>query len=86
MFETAYRQRLAADLARWQTDGVITTAAGDAIRATAGAADVVVDLADAFGTPPRASLLSADGLHPTLAGHQTIARRFAERLAGSSQP
>jgi uncharacterized membrane protein len=34
MFERAYRQRLESDLARWQSDGVITAAAGDAIRAT----------------------------------------------------
>jgi acyl-CoA thioesterase-1 len=60
-------------------------AVGNAIRATAGADDVVVDLADAFGSPPRESLLSADGLHPTLAGHKAIAKRFAERLAGSSR-
>jgi acyl-CoA thioesterase I len=53
----------------------------DAIRTAAGTADLVVDLADAFGSPPDASLLSADGLHPTLAGQQAIARRFAERLA-----
>jgi uncharacterized membrane protein len=33
MFETAYRQRLAADLARWQAEGIITATAGDAIRA-----------------------------------------------------
>lgn len=32
MFEAAYRQRLNADLARWQADGVITSATGDAIR------------------------------------------------------
>jgi uncharacterized membrane protein len=32
MFESAYRQRLASDLARWQSDGVITSATGDAIR------------------------------------------------------
>jgi lysophospholipase L1-like esterase len=56
----------------------------DAIRTTADAADVVVDLADAFGRPPGASLLSADGLHPTLAGHQAIARRFVERLGGGT--
>jgi acyl-CoA thioesterase-1 len=60
-------------------------AVGDAIRTTAGAADVVVDLADVFGSPPDAGLLSADGLHPTLAGHKAIAKRFAERLAGSSR-
>src|SRR5579871_3738431 len=32
MFERAYRQRLEADLARWQSDGVITPAIGAAIR------------------------------------------------------
>ena len=39
----------------------------------------------AFGNPPDAALLNADGLHPTLAGQQAIARRFVERLAGSSR-
>ena len=34
MSERAYRQRLEADLARWQSDGVITSATGNAIRAT----------------------------------------------------
>jgi acyl-CoA thioesterase I len=57
----------------------------DAIRTTA-AADTVVDLSDAFGSPPDAGLLSADGLHPTLAGQKAIAKRFVERLAGSGQP
>jgi acyl-CoA thioesterase-1 len=56
----------------------------DAIRATAGAADMVVDLSDAFGSPPDAGLLSADGLHPTLAGQKAIARRFVQRLAGAA--
>src|SRR6202521_819156 len=32
MLERAYRQRLEADLARWQADGMITPASGDAIR------------------------------------------------------
>jgi uncharacterized membrane protein len=32
MFERAYRQRLEDDLTRWQTEGVITPAIGDAIR------------------------------------------------------
>jgi len=32
MFERAYRQRLEADVARWQADGVITPATGEAIR------------------------------------------------------
>ena len=34
MFERIYRQRLEADLARWQVDGVIAPATGDAIRRT----------------------------------------------------
>ena len=34
MLERAYRQRLEADLARWQTDGVITASTGAAIRNT----------------------------------------------------
>jgi lysophospholipase L1-like esterase len=60
-------------------------AVNDAIRAAAAAGDMVVDLSDAFGSPPDAGLLRADGLHPTLAGQKAIARRFVERLAGSSQ-
>jgi acyl-CoA thioesterase-1 len=59
-------------------------AVDDAIRTTAGADDIVVNLSDAFGRPPDAALLRADGLHPTLAGQKAIARRFVERLAGGS--
>jgi acyl-CoA thioesterase-1 len=59
-------------------------AVDDTIRATADADDMVVNLGDAFGSPPDAALLRADGLHPTLAGHKAIARRFVERLAASS--
>ena len=32
MSERAYRQRLEADIARWQADGVITSSTADAIR------------------------------------------------------
>jgi uncharacterized membrane protein len=32
MFDRAYRQRLEADLARWETDGVVAPAAVAAIR------------------------------------------------------
>src|SRR6266481_5723592 len=32
MFERAYRQRLEAEVARWQAEGVITPATGEAIR------------------------------------------------------
>jgi len=60
-------------------------AVGNAIRSTAGDGDVMVDLTGAFGNPPDAALLKADGLHPTLAGQQAIARRFVERLAGGSR-
>ena len=68
----------------WLEDGDLR-AVDDAIRTTAGADDIVVDLSDAFGSPPDAGLLRADGLHPTLAGQKAIARRFVERLAASSQ-
>lgn len=68
----------------WLDDGDLR-AVDDAIRATAGADDIVVDLSDAFGSPPDAGLLRADGLHPALAGQKAIARRFVERLAASSQ-
>jgi acyl-CoA thioesterase-1 len=68
----------------WLEDDDLRAADG-AIRATAGDGDVVVDLSGAFGSPPDAALLRADGLHPTLAGQKAIARRFVERLAGSSQ-
>jgi lysophospholipase L1-like esterase len=44
----------------------------------------VVELGDAFGSPPDAALLTADGLHPSLEGQKAIARRFVERLAGPS--
>jgi acyl-CoA thioesterase-1 len=60
-------------------------AVDDAIRKTADDGDVVVDLSGAFGSPPDEALLSADGLHPTLAGQKAIARCFVERLAGSTQ-
>jgi acyl-CoA thioesterase-1 len=66
----------------WMEDGDLR-AVNDTIRATAAAGDTVVDLSDAFGTPPDAAMLRPDGLHPTLAGQTVIARRFVEQLAGS---
>jgi acyl-CoA thioesterase I len=66
----------------WMEDGDLR-AVNDTIRATASAGDTVVDLSDAFGTPPDAAMLRPDGLHPTLAGQTVIARRFVEQLAGS---
>ncbi len=67
----------------WMEDGDLR-AVNDTIRATAAAGDTVVDLSDAFGTPPDAAMLRADGLHPTLAGQTVIARRFVEQLARPS--
>jgi lysophospholipase L1-like esterase len=69
----------------WLEDDDLRTV-DDAIRETAGDGDLVVDLSDAFGSPPDAALLSPDGLHPTLAGQKAIAKRFVERLAGASSP
>jgi lysophospholipase L1-like esterase len=45
------------------------------------AGDILVDLQEAFGRPPEPGLLQADGLHPTLAGQQAIARAFVEQLS-----
>lgn len=42
--------------------------------------ELVVDMQAAFGDPIPAEFQEPDGLHPTLAGHQAIAREFVERL------
>jgi lysophospholipase L1-like esterase len=44
-------------------------------------ADPLIDIYAGFGTPPAPELQEADGLHPTLAGHQALARELVERLA-----
>src|SRR5262245_28244492 len=49
MFETAYRQRLDADLARWQADGVITPSVGDAIRAALPPAPKSINIPTVIG-------------------------------------
>ena len=41
----------------------------------------VVDIYAAFGRPTPEAFQEPDGLHPTLAGHQVLARQFVERLA-----
>jgi lysophospholipase L1-like esterase len=43
--------------------------------------DLVVSIHEAFGNPVPPEFQEPDGLHPTLAGHQAIAREFVERLA-----
>ena len=83
MFEAAYRQRLAADLARWQTDGVITPATGDAIRATLPPAPKGVNIPTVIGI--LGGLLIAAAFLAFVAANWTeIARpaRFAILLAG----
>jgi acyl-CoA thioesterase I len=57
-------------------------AVADAIRKTAADGDLVVDLSQAFGQPADRDMLMHDGLHPSLAGQQAIARAFADQLAG----
>jgi uncharacterized membrane protein len=49
MFERAYRQRLQGDLALWQERGLITPAAGDAIRASLGPMPGGVNVATVVG-------------------------------------
>lgn len=44
--------------------------------------ELVVDYHVAFGDPVPPEFQEPDGLHPTLAGHQAVAREFVQRLAG----
>lgn len=83
MFEIAYRQRLAADLARWQADGVITEAAGDAIRAALPPAPKGVNVPTVIGILG-GILIAAAFLAFVAANWTEIARpaRFAILLAG----
>ncbi|MGB3402985.1 MAG: GDSL-type esterase/lipase family protein [Microcoleaceae cyanobacterium] len=43
--------------------------------------DPVIDLQKIFGIPAHPDLLLADGLHPSLAGHQVIVSALVEKLA-----
>jgi len=52
-------------------------AVNDAVRNQGG---LVVDLEPVFGRPPAPEFLIDDGLHPSLAGHQAIAKALVERL------
>lgn len=83
MFEAAYRQRLAADLARWQADGVITAVAGDAIRAALPPAPKGVNVPTVIGILG-GILMAAAFLAFVAANWTEIARplRFAILLAG----
>src|SRR5262245_51517542 len=83
MFERAYRQRLEADLARWQADGVIAPDAGAAIRATLQPIPKGVDIATAVAIVG-GLLVAAAFLAFVAANWTAIARpaRFAILLAG----
>jgi acyl-CoA thioesterase I len=45
-----------------------------------GQPEPVVDLIDLFGIPPASEFMMQDGLHPSLAGQQAIARALVEQL------
>jgi len=62
-------------LSTWRNDDL--RAVGDTIR---GRSETVVDLHALFGDPPVSDYLGPDGLHPSLAGQQAIARAVVERL------
>ncbi len=83
MFERAYRQRLEADLARWQTEGVITPAIGDAIRGSLAPLGSGVNIAVVVGILG-GLLIAAAFLAFVAANWAEIARplRFAILLAG----
>jgi len=83
MFESAYRQRLAADLARWQADGVITPASGDAIRAALPPMPRTVNIPTVVGIVG-GLLIAAAFLAFVAANWAEIARpaRFAILVAG----
>ena len=65
----------------WLRDADVV-AASDAIRAQARSGDTVVDLRDTFGRPLDPAMLQPDGIHPSAAGQQAIARAFVRQLNG----
>ena len=83
MFESAYRQRLDGDLARWQADGVITPSVGDAIRAALPPAPKSINIPTVIGILG-GLLIAAAFLAFVAANWTAIARpaRFAILLAG----
>lgn len=83
MFERAYRQRLEADLTRWQTEGVITPSIGDAIRNSLAPLDSGINIAVVVAIVG-GLLIAAAFLAFVAANWTEIARplRFAILLAG----
>ena len=83
MFDAAYRQRLEADLVRWQNDGVISPAIGNAIRAKLGPLPKGINIATVVGMVG-ALLIAAAFLAFVASNWTEIARpaRFAVLLTG----
>lgn len=83
MFEPHYRRRLTADLARWQADGVIDGATGDAIRRALGPMRGGIGIATVVGMVG-GLLIAAAFLAFIAANWSAIPRvgRFAMLLAG----
>ena len=83
MHERAYRQRLEADLARWQGEGLLPPAAADAIRATLRPVPEGVTIATVVGIVG-GLLIAAAFLAFVAANWTAIARpmRFAILIAG----
>jgi uncharacterized membrane protein len=83
MLERAYRQRLEADLARWQADGVITPATGTAIRHSLPPLGTGLNIAVVVGIVG-GLLIAAAFLAFVAASWTAIARpvRFAILLSG----
>ncbi len=83
MFERAYRQRLEADLARWQSGGVIAPDVGEAIRKSLGPLPRGINIATVIGILG-GLLIAAAFLAFVAANWTTIARpaRFLILLGG----
>lgn len=65
----------------WLRDADVA-AVSDGIRAQARSGDTVIDLHDTFRRPPDPAMLQPDGIHPSAAGQQAIARAFVWQLYG----
>lgn len=63
----------------WLRDADVV-AVSEAIRAQARSGDTVVDLQNTFGRPLDPGMLQPDGIHPSAAGQQAIARAFVWQL------
>jgi lysophospholipase L1-like esterase len=63
----------------WRNDDIL--AIGDFIR---NQLETVVDTQSGFGVPASAELIGPDGIHPSIAGQQAIAKWLVEKLTGGN--